>query len=149
MKSIARLQDLEALIGRLRALEPAAQRRWGTMSPGEMLCHVGDASASILDGPRAPPKRRRTLMKFIALYTPVRWPRDLKTPAQVDPRRMGSRPGDFEVDRERAIDGLRALSQAPASALPPSHGHLGRMSRRDWQRWAYKHTDHHLRQFGL
>jgi hypothetical protein len=28
-------------------------------------------------------------------------------------------------------------------------GHFGAMIPRDWQRWGYRHTDHHLRQFGL
>ena len=35
------------------------------------------------------------------------------------------------------------------SDLEPAHGFFGTMSVADWQRWAYKHTDHHLRQFGV
>lgn len=149
MKSLGHPRVLQELVLRLRALQPGTERRWGTMSAGEMLCHVGDASASILNHPGGPPKPGPALIKLIALYTPLRWPRDLTTPAQVDPRRLGSRPGEFERDRERAIEGLQAVAQAPASAFPSSHGRFGPMSRRDWQRWGYKHTDHHLRQFGL
>jgi hypothetical protein len=33
--------------------------------------------------------------------------------------------------------------------LPAGHGRFGTMTTRDWHRWAYRHTDHHLRQFGL
>jgi hypothetical protein len=149
MRSIARTKDLEALVVRLRGLEPASQRRWGTLSPAEMLCHLGDASTSILAHPGGPPKPRRLLFKLIALYSPTPWPSGIKTPAQADPRRDGSRPGEFERDRNRAIDGLRAMAQAPGSALPGYHGHFGPMSEWDWKRWAYRHTDHHLRQFGL
>lgn len=149
MKSIARARDLEVLIGRLRKLEPAAQRRWGTLTPAEVLCHVGDASSSILARPDGPPTRSRPLCKLIALYAPMRWPQGISTPAEADPRRSGSRPGEFERDRGRAIAGLRALAQASASALASSHRHFGSMSKRDWKRWAYRHTDHHLRQFGL
>jgi hypothetical protein len=149
MKSLVRTGDLEALIVRLHALEPDSPRRWGTMFPAEMLCHLGDASSSILAHPGGPPKPRRALFKLIALYSPTRWPSGIRTPAEVDPRRGGSRPGEFERDRSRAIDGLRALAGAPASALPSSHGHFGPMSEWDWKRWAYLHTDHHLRQFGL
>lgn len=149
MKSLEQPRVLEELVLRLRALQPATERRWGTMSAGEMLCHVGDASNSILARPGGPPKPGRRLFKLIALYSPTRWPTGIRTPAEVDPRRGGSRPGEFERDRDRAIAGLRALAQAPASALPSSHGHFGPMSERDWKRWAYRHTDHHLRQFGL
>lgn len=149
MRSVAQPNVLDNLIDRLRGLQPTTPRRWGTMSAGEMLCHLGDASDSILGRPGGPPKQGRMLTKVIALYTPIRWPHGLKTPAQVDPRRDGTQPGDFERDRERAINGLRALAQATASALPIAHGRFGRMSRWDWQRWAYRHTHHHLRQFGL
>ena len=149
MKSLHQPRVLEDLLLRFRGLQPASKGRWGTMSAGEMLCHLGDASASILAHPGGPPKRRRRLFKLIALYSPTRWPGGIRTPAEVDPRRGGSRPGEFERDRARAIDGLRALAQAPAAGLPNSHGHFGPMSEWDWKRWAYLHTDHHLRQFGL
>jgi hypothetical protein len=114
MKSLEQPRALEELVLRLRGLQPTTERRWGTMSPGEMLCHVGDASSSIL--------------ALIALYSPTRWPTGIRTPAEVDPRRGGSRPGEFERDRERAIAGLRTLAQAPASALPTSYGLFGTMS---------------------
>jgi hypothetical protein len=44
----------------------------------------------------------------------------------------------------------RTIADAPVDAsLEPAHGFFGTMSTRDWQRWAWKHTEHHLRQFGL
>jgi hypothetical protein len=33
--------------------------------------------------------------------------------------------------------------------MEAAHGVFGRMTLEDWQRWAYKHADHHLRQFGV
>jgi hypothetical protein len=96
-----------------------------------------------------PQKSRRTLFKLIALYSPTRWPAGITTTAAVDPRRNGSRPGEFELDRSRAINGLRALAQAPPGELPVSHPLLGPMSHWEWKRWGYLHTDHHLRQFRL
>jgi hypothetical protein len=38
---------------------------------------------------------------------------------------------------------------ADPHSLETAHGVFGLMSLADWQRWAYKHTDHHLRQFGV
>jgi hypothetical protein len=55
----------------------------------------------------------------------------------------------FAQDRVRAVAGLEGIAAAEADALEPVHGFFGTMSVTDWQRWAYKHTDHHLRQFGL
>jgi hypothetical protein len=149
MRSLASSQTMDGLVRRLERLAHSTQRRWGTLSAGEMLCHLADASASVLSRPGGPAGRPRTLRKWLALYTPLPWPHGLRTPPNVDPRQDGSRPGEFEQDRERAIAGLRALAGAPAEALPARHLHLGAMQQRDWRRWGYRHTDHHLRQFGL
>jgi hypothetical protein len=67
-----------------------------------------------------------------------------------NPHTLGTRPGTFAVDLARAVDGLQRLGLAgDDAALEPAHGFFGSMSVRDWQRWAWKHTEHHLRQFGV
>ena len=45
--------------------------------------------------------------------------------------------------------GIERIAVASGDALEPMHGNFGTMSVRDWQRWAYRHTNHHLRQFGI
>jgi hypothetical protein len=147
---------LARLVERLNALQPDTPRRWGTLTPGEMLCHLGDATASVLEpasteaaSASSEAARRRPVVKWIALRSPLPWPRGLKTPASVDPHADGTQAGDFEVARQRAISGLLTFAAASASALAAGHGAFGRMTIQDWHRWAYRHTDHHLRQFGL
>ena len=66
-----------------------------------------------------------------------------------DPKADGTRPSDFDRDLVRAIAGLKGIASAAPRDLEPVHGIFGTMSLRDWQRWAYRHTHHHLRQFGL
>ena len=149
MKSLANPGDLDELVRRLGGLAPATPRRRGTLTPHEMLCHLADASASILGRPGGTAGRPRLLVKWLALYTPLPWPRGLGTPASVDPRKGGSRPDGFERDRERAVAGLRGLAAAGDGALPAGHRRFGAMATRDWHRWGWRHTDHHLRQFGL
>jgi hypothetical protein len=149
VNSIVNAAALERLVQRLTGLTPDTPRQWGTMTPGEMLCHLGDSAASVLDRPGGATGRSHRIKKWLALYTSLPWPRDLGTPPSVNPRLNGTRPGDFEADRARAIAGLHALAAADPGILPRSHGHFGRMSAEDWQHWAYRHTDHHLRQFGL
>jgi hypothetical protein len=61
----------------------------------------------------------------------------------------GTRPTDFDSDLARVINGLRRIAMATPGSLELGHGFFGNMSERDWQRWAYRHADHHLRQFGL
>jgi hypothetical protein len=150
--SIADPPVLARLLERLASLRPDSSRRWGTLTAGEMLCHLADANDSVLGGreppgaPAAGPPRR--LLKWLALHAPLRWPKNVATLPGVDPRAAGTRPDDFERDRARVVDGLRRIAGARPGELDPSHTRFGPMTVGDWHRWAYRHTDHHLRQFG-
>jgi hypothetical protein len=153
MHTIADEEILNSLVGRLRQLGPESTRHWGTLTAGEMLCHLGDANESVL-GIRIPPDQiaagaPRPFLKWFALYTAVPWPKGVKTRPGVDPKLNGTRPEDFEKDRERAIRSLKALAAAAPASFPARHFFFGPMSARDWHRWAYRHVTHHLRQFGL
>ncbi len=150
---IADPSKLESLIVRLNALRPDAERRWGTLTPGEMLCHVGDGQDVVLMRREATEPeggiRTRRFLKWVALYaTFVPWGKGAETDPKVDPKREGTQPGDFEADRLRVIESLRAIAAAAEGELNPIHGLFGPMSTRDWQQSAYRHVDHHLRQFG-
>ena len=151
MRTISQAPVLRVLVTRLHGLRPDSARRWGSLTPHEMLCHLGDAAEMVLlIRPRieAVPARRRPIIKWLALSLPLRWPHGWATNPMHDPRALGTRPSEFANDLARAVAGLNgiAVSTAPPE---PAHGVFGVMSREDWQRWAYKHTDHHLRQFGL
>ena len=143
---------MASLIARLDALQPAMQRRWGTLEPHEMLCHLGDALEMVL---RTRPRkkevrvRHRSLMKLAALRGLLRWWRGIRTNPEHDPHVDGTRPSSFAADKARVVRALQALAVANPATLEIGHGLLGTMSTADWQRWAYRHADHHLRQFGV
>src|ERR1041385_8230581 len=100
-----------------------------------------------------PPQQgtRRPRPSSIPLIPPplLRCLKGVKPRPGVDPHQQGTRPGDFQLDRARAIAGLDQLAAGPPRTLPRVHFMVGPMSQKDWHRWAYKHVDHHLRQFGL
>ena len=117
-----------------------------------MLCHLGDAFEMAL---RTRPRtvdvriRKRPLVKLAALRGPLGWWRGTRTNPEQDPRAGGTPPSSFEADKARVIRALHALAVADPATLEKGHGLLGPMSATDWQRWAYRHADHHLRQFGI
>ena len=148
--TIAEPETLERLISRLRALRPETERRWGTLSAGEMLCHLGDAHDVVLKRDAdASGIRKRPFLKWLAIYGPVLWSRGWQTDASVDPKRDGTRPGEFEADRERVVDGMRKIATAADGELNPAHGLLGPLTTSEWQRSVYRHVNHHLKQFGV
>jgi hypothetical protein len=152
MKTVADPAVLRSLGERLAAVTPDAPRQWGTLTAHEMLCHLGDACEMVLRvRPRIKPieRRRRPVFKWMALWAPIKAWRGIQTNPEQDPRQGGTRPTDFERDRQRVAAALSGIAAAAPASLEPAHGMLGVMSTRDWQRWAYKHTDYHLRQFGV
>ncbi len=96
-----------------------------------------------------PPNRVALPVKWLMLYSPMPFPKGVETRPGVNPRKDGTRPGDFAADRARMIGSLRALAIAEPGSVAPTHFRFGKMSLRAWHHWAYKHTDHHLRQFGV
>ena len=87
------------------------------------------------------------MIKWIALYAPMRWPAGMPTVAEFDQQKGGTRPTDFAAD----VADLEAAARAgSAAATAPGRGirSSARCRRPAWLRWAYLHMDHHLRQFG-
>jgi hypothetical protein len=150
MKTLGRPADREALVARLRRLPPTASARWGRMSVHQMVCHVGDAFRMALgETPATGPATlaQRTVIKWIALYAPLRWPAGIDTSPELDQcAGAGTRPAAFAADLARAEALLLAVAEGGRWA--PRHPVFGRISAREWLRWGYLHTDHHLRQFG-
>ncbi len=141
---------VESLTSRLNALSPESRRRWGRMTVHQMFCHLND-SFLVVSGHRPVARRvdhwfNRHVVKWIALRTSMTWPKGAKTMPEVDAEKGGTAPEVFERDRARTIDLLQAFA-APA-AVQTKHPLFGAMSRDEWMIWAYRHTDHHLRQFG-
>ena len=141
---------LEELVSRLRRLAPAQPGHWGSMKPQQMALHLGDATAAVLKQRAFSAKPRggpAGLRRSLLLYVLPRMPRGIKTGA--DPAAAAVDPAAFAEDVERAVTLLQQLASAPPHALVDRHPILGPMTRAHWMRWAFLHTDHHLRQFGL
>ena len=141
---------VEALVARLQKLHDKRPRAWGKMTAHEMLCHLGDSFAGVLgERPIAPADTwlNRTLVKYVALHTTYPWPKGSPTRPEVDQTRDGTKPSDFDRDRDRAISLMRRF--AAADVRHERHPIFGALTRDEWMVWGYRHTDHHLRQFAL
>lgn len=87
-------------------------------------------------------------MKFGSLRVPLRWPRNFRTPRELDQQVKGAPTGEFASDVEELKRLMDRFTRKPQDFEWPSHPYLGRMSETEWMRLGYLHTDHHLRQFG-
>lgn len=149
-RSLSDPSNVNELLERLARVTPSSARKWGSLTPGEMLCHLSDSFLAVLGDRAASPAESwwsRNVLKYIALHTSTPWPHGIDTRPEVDPKRAGSKPTDFEMDRAQLIALIRRF------VLPDTrcgrHPGFGALSREEWMLWGYGHVDHHLRQFGV
>jgi hypothetical protein len=120
------------------------------MTVGGMVCHCADALRYALCEAKADEASgllQRWLLKPVALYLPMQWPKGVPTRPEMQQGVGGTPPDNFEDDRARLLE-LLARFSADGCSLAPRHPIFGKMTRADWMRWGYLHADHHLRQFG-
>ncbi|MEZ5363765.1 MAG: DUF1569 domain-containing protein [Bryobacterales bacterium] len=133
--------------GRLR---PDSPRQWGKMSPHQAVCHLSDALSAVMGERQVQPIDNwfsRTVIRWVALHTPLQWPHGVKAPPGIDQvAGEGTPPAEFERDRER----LAALHERFIATIRSGQKHaiFGPIQREEWLVWGYRHADHHLRQFG-
>ena len=151
MKSLASERDQAEIFARLERVRPDSVRRWGRMSVHQMVCHLADANRMAL-GQKAATSPcgllQRTVVKWIALYAPLRWPPGIVTSPELDQLGVvATPPTDFAADLAE-VGALLRVMLADTRSLTRPHPVFGPMTEAAWLRWAYLHTDHHLRQFG-
>ena len=153
MKRLVGEDDIGKLVKRISKLTPASHRQWGQMSCAQMVCHLSDAFRGPLgDRPPSSPHDTwvtRTLVKWVALRTPLPWPRGrARTSPEIDQvAGAGTPPGQFAED-VAALVRLMTRFVAQGTSERPAHPVFGRLNVREWRRWGWAHVDHHLRQFG-
>lgn len=150
MKSLLNRRDQSEVLSRLANVRPDAQAKWGTMSAHQMICHLSDSLRAALGEKYISPSTslfKRTVLKPLALWVPVPWPHGFNTRPEMDQQQGGTTPVEFSCDIEKLRTLFERFCTLDGEFAP--HAMFGQMSRVERMRYAYRHIDHHLRQFGV
>jgi Protein of unknown function (DUF1569) len=134
---------------RIRQLDPNSTQKWGRMTARQMVCHLNDSFRVGMGEKYASPASnllQRTLIKWVALRAPLKWPPGVPTRPEIEQGRGGTPPAEWESDRAQLLGLMDAFADSQTFGVHPV---FRKMSRRDWLTWGYRHVDHHLRQFGV
>ena len=144
-------QTLSDFAGRVQALRPDSQRKFGKMSIEQMLKHLRNAFEVSLGEKTLPDESKpvvRDILYFLIARVITTWPGGrIKAPDYWSP------PADYDFERERkellgAMDRfLGAFESAPDKI--GVHPILGPLSMREWSQLMGVHMHHHMRQFGV
>lgn len=148
VKSILNQKLREEIIARVRQLKPDTEPAWGTMNAFQMVKHcrlfeawihgIGEWDYSISRS--TPTQAAAALVAITADDTPL-----MKFAASSEILIVSEPDCDFEAERNLWIEHLERYESYNNPAFV--HDFFGKMTTEQIGILAYKHTDHHLRQF--
>ena len=136
-----------ALVARARTLTPGHTARWGALTVAGMLSHLNEA-ARMATGELPITGKGPTLLR----WPPVRYllihhlpmPKNAPTAPEL---LAGCGAADFARELQTFTEIFPRLDGASHRLVP--HPAFGALSHTSWGVLIHKHTDHHLRQFGV
>jgi hypothetical protein len=145
--SILNDADRTAICQRISSVTSASVPRWGRMDAKAMLTHLKQSALMALAELPVASKSKRAFqvfpIKHLILHV-VPFPKGAPTA----PELLVSDAGSVEAIRSELVSLVERIGAGPREGYGPVHPLLGRLSFREWGVATYKHTDHHLRQFG-
>ncbi|MGZ3867281.1 MAG: DUF1569 domain-containing protein [Bacteroidia bacterium] len=151
MKTVNQQEVKMELLGRIKKISPASLALWGKMNAHQVICHLTDQLRD-LEGERPVKYRGNPVLKFIVrplLSRIENWPKAIFPAApDYDQLKNGTRPTDFETDKQKLLQMFAELDMSEAKKLP-LHPAFGKLTNEQYARIVYKHFDHHLKQFGV
>jgi|JI10StandDraft_1071094.scaffolds.fasta_scaffold06447_6 hypothetical protein len=147
MTTLADTRARDDLIARFERLSPEASAAWGSMTAPEMLAHCADALRMGLGEVECKPRNaalpRMAVVKWLFLNV-LPFPKNAPTAKELRSRT----PAPWDDERAQLIELMRRVGGADASTRFADHPLFGPLDRAQWGQLAWKHLDHHLRQFG-
>lgn len=149
MKTVFDANTYDELVERLGKLSPVTTRKWGKMSPAQMMEHSARA-LEMATGQK--PMQQAFIGKAIGWIFKGRFLGEKPFPqnSPTGPTLIIKDEPDFEMTRTKLKDLITDFHGLGENGTEGNiHGFFGPLSGKQWGETQYKHLDHHLRQFGL
>ena len=147
MGSILNESERAEVVKRLQSLSASSTARWGTMNVESMLHHLNLSARMALGELPVVSVNKRVFqmfpLKHLALYV-LPFPKGAPTA----PELKAVDAATFEAERAALLELLERIGTGPREGEAPAHPLFGPLTRREWGVVTYKHSDHHLKQFG-
>lgn len=139
--------DRKELLSRVQQLRPDLRPLWGRMNALQMITHLTDwlrMAAGEIDSVPRRKIMRFPVVKHLVIYS-MPWPKGVPTA----PELLARKASGWDEEMIDLCDRLASFEKLKSTESWPVHPAFGRMSTRLWGALGYRHTDHHLRQFGV
>jgi hypothetical protein len=137
-----------SFVDRAARLTAATSPLWGRMNAGAMMAHLNDslrmAFGDLPCKSKNLPLRYKPIRRLIIYYLPM--PKGAPTAPELMARCSGAALDDERKNFAQLLDRCAAMTPASTFGVHPAFGDL---NYDEYGALIWKHTDHHLRQFGL
>ncbi len=147
VKNLFDTEVKEEIIQRIKKLTPESNALWGKMNVSQMLAHV-QVPIAVSEGRQ---KLSRSFIGFIfgpfakkILYNDQPFRRNLPTDKRFV---MIGEKKEFEKEQKQLLEIVQNFKEENIVNTP--HPFFGKLTKEQWSKGAWKHLDHHLRQFGV
>ncbi|OJJ19093.1 hypothetical protein BKI52_19960 [marine bacterium AO1-C] len=150
MKTVYNTTTIQELTQRVDKIQDSSKAQWGKMNAYQMLIHCVKNEEMLL-GKRAYKRNfigkifgKMTLKSILKDNTP------LKKNQPTHPDLIITGQGSIEQPKQQWIALIKEYGQLSANQMNELiHPFFGKMTHEKLGKYAYKHIDHHLRQFGV
>ena len=147
MKSMWQEETRREMLERLALLSPNRQAGWGKMTAPLMVAHVTQSFRSAIG--ELPVKSKKLPLRYSPLKELIIYWLPFPKNAPTAPELLALEPANWAEDVARLQDLMRRFAAKVPKSVFPEHAAVGRLSGAPWGILMYRHTDHHLRQFGV
>lgn len=149
MKSLYEKAACDELMLRIDQLHPDTKAIWGKMNVTQMMAHCAagmDMASGKLNIDRV--LMGKLIGGFLKSFYTSDKPFNRNTPTAKELVKVDA--FDFEKEKNNLKTLMQAFSEGgTAKCTTHPHPFFGKLKAEDWGIGIYKHTDHHLRQFGV
>ena len=146
-KSLSNARVRQEMLARLERLRPESTPLWGRMTAPQMLAHLADWMLMV-KGELKPAAKKKALryppLKQLVIYW-VPFPRGVPTA----PELISRKPSEWAIEQAALREHFQWFENLDPKMTWPAHPLFGKMTPNAWCVLAYRHTDHHFRQFGI
>jgi hypothetical protein len=141
-------EDRTSICQRIASVTSATVPRWGRMDAQAMFAHLRLSALMALGELPVANKSKRVFqvfpVKHLILHV-VPFPKSAPTA----PELLTPNPTPADAIRSELLSLVERIGAGPREGDGPVHPLFGRLSFSEWGVATYKHSDHHLRQFGV
>lgn len=147
MQSLFSTETLSEIEKRIESISNETERKWGSMTPSQMLWHCKAPLILALkdDNEIKVNPLKKLVYGFFkeSLYNDKPWKPNIPAPKTF----IAAKEYDLEEEKKKLLELVRQFHSRKDQEVWKPHPYFGKFTKEQWGKMQFKHLDHHLRQF--